>query len=425
MKKFIESVVCRSCKSSNLTDLFSLGDQYVTAFPPKGHEKDGILAPLDIMMCLDCKLVQLKHTVERDEMYREYWYVSGMNQTMRDALKDVADAGMALVNLHSGDSVIDIGSNDGTLLANYPDDVLKIGYEPARNIWEKSVGNLSGTNFKLYNDYFSHKGHTAKIITTIAMFYDLDDPDEFVRNIYASLDSDGIWINQQNYLLTMLNQNTFDNISHEHLCYYSLTSMEEILGRHNLQVIDVEENDINGGSFRAYITRKGSSVKPFIGASARIETMREREAKAGLGTLVPYAEFYQRICQARDSTRRFILDQRKVGKTFYLYGASTRGHVILQFYGLNKHLIKGAAERNPEKWGLVTIGTGIPIMSEEEVRNLHPDFMICLPYAFKREFVEREAEYIKNGGSLIFPLPVFEVVNKDSAYIMGPPVGYA
>lgn len=417
LRSYKEISVCRSCKSSNIIDLFSLGDQWLTDFPDPGYERDGIVMPLALMLCQDCEFVQLKNTVDQNAIYGRpmYWYKSGINNTMKLALKDVVNKAQQVVPLKDGDKIIDIGSNDGTLARMYPEYVKKIGFEPSYNVWDESNDNLW---YKSFNDYFSYKGEVAKIITSCAMFYDLDDPSQFLQDIRASLDINGIWIDQQNYLTTMLENLTFDNISHEHLGYYSFKAFENLLNRHELEIIDVEVNGVNGGSFRSYIRRKPSAVNPLPGAAERIAAIRAREDAMELNTRKPYDLFYNHAINIRSKLNLFITGEKARGKSIWVYGASTRGQVILQYCGLDKTLIDGCSERNPDKYGKVTIGTGIPITDEETARKAKPDYFLVLPYSFKNEFLVREAAFLESGGAFIFPLPEVEIVNKDRRFTL-------
>ncbi len=267
---------CRVCGSNKLIPILSLGDQYVTNFVDDA-KGDYPHAPLELVLCNvkdgGCGLLQLRHTVERDLMYRKYWYKSGISTTMVKALADIASAAERLVNLSTGDIVIDIGANDGTLLRQYKTPgLVTVGFEPS-NLWKLGIEG----NSKIINDYFNYESFRrelgskkAKVITSIAMFYDLEDPNTFVEDIKKCLDENGVWIIQMNYLGLMLENNTFDNISHEHLEYYSLLSLLNLLDKHNLEAFDVELNDVNGGSFRIYIKHKGGNVQGFFGHEERL-----------------------------------------------------------------------------------------------------------------------------------------------------------
>lgn len=410
---------CRLCKSTNLTPILSLGDQYVTNFVDSPSEND-VKIPLELLLCDiksgGCGLLQLKHTTSLELLYKQYWYLSGINQTMRNALADITDKAEKLVRFKQGDIVVDIGSNDSTLLRSYKTNgILLVGFEPATNLMkDASVGTT-----KIINDFFNSdaferefENKKAKIITAIAMFYDLDDPNKFVSDIARILDKDGVFIIQQNYLASMLKQNAFDNISHEHLEYYSLLSLANLLKRHNLEIFDVELNDLNGGSFRTYIRHKGSqSTIPFYGSDKRLEDLQKSEKELGLDNRKVYDNFAARIDDIKEKVVSFINNELNKGKKVYVYGASTRGNTLLQYFGLDSELITAAAERNPMKWGKKTIGTLIPIISEEQARQEKPDYFLILPWAFLKEFREREKEFFQNGGKFIVPLPNFEVIS--------------
>ena len=401
---------CRSCKSKKLVDILSLGEQYISDFIDGNTKPEAY--PLSLVLCNSCSLLQLKHNVPPASLYTDrYGYRSGINSTMREHLAGIISSVEKMAKPKRGDIVVDIGCNDGTLLKAYKTPgLIRVGYDPIT----KFGLDFNRTDIRFVNDYFNGKTYKeffgdkkAKIITAISMFYDLEEPNEFVSDLSNIIHDDGIVVIQQNYLAEMLKQNAFDNIVHEHLEYYSLASLEPLLHRHGLMVFDVSTNDINGGSFRTYICKSGKRD-----SADSVYRLREYEKKLGLTEAKIYRDFADRI----SSIKKFLLDlikgEVKKGKTIYIYGASTRGNSILQYCGIDKRLIKKAIERNPEKWGKKIASTGIPIISEEEGRKERPDYMLVLPWFFKKEFIERETEYLKNGGKLIFPLPQVEVIDK-------------
>ncbi len=408
-KKHYKTVTnCRVCEG-NLKPILDLGEQYIINFPDGESTEEALTAPLSMYMCenKDCSLVQLAHTVDPDMLYREFWYKSGVNQTMRDELSSITTAINEKVNLKSGDIAIDIGSNDSTLLKSYSVEGLRtVGFEPATNLMEEARKDVT----MVVNDYFNGKsfnanfaGEHARAITSIAMFYDLPDPNAFVGELADILADDGVWINQMNYLGTMLSKNAFDNISHEHLEYYSLSSLNFLLARHNLEVFDLELREINGGSIRAYICKKGAyKVEQSV-----TDLLKEEEV---LKTQAPYDAFVASIDTNKKKMRDFIQAEKSEGKSFYVYGASTRGNTLLQYFGIDYKDIVAAADRNPIKWGKKMVGTNIPIKSEKDCRESNPDYFLVLPWSFRKEFYEREQDFLKKGGKLIFPLSEFEVV---------------
>ena len=408
---------CRVCNSA-LETILDLGEHYVSDFP-NPDDLPGSKAPLEMALCKRCRLLQLRHTVDPNEMYRNYWYKSGTNQTMRDALADIANKAETLIHLKDGDAVLDIGCNDGTLLASYrTGGIVKVGIDPS-NVAELARKIAD----KLVIDFFTAEAfqremgeQRAKIITSIAMFYDLEDPNRFVSDIKRALDLDGLWIIQMSYLPLMLKTNEFGNICHEHLEYYSLQSLEYLLNLHGFEIVDVELNDINGGSLRAYIRNRGADIVDFgdatyrAFAADRVQAMRESEIKLGLADKPVYAEFAMRVERIRQDTMQFVQNAVAQGKKVYVYGASTKGNTVLQYFGLDHTLITAAAERNPDKWGRVTVGTKIPIISEAEARSAKPDYFLILPWHFLEEFMAREHDYLYSGGRFIVPFPYFTLI---------------
>jgi NDP-4-keto-2,6-dideoxyhexose 3-C-methyltransferase len=411
---------CRVCNSS-LESIFSLGDQYVSNFLTP-EQPDGPKAPLELVLCSRCRLLQLRHTVPADAMYKNYWYRSGTNQTMRDALADIAKKAESLMHLREGDAVLDIGCNDGTLLASYETDgIYRIGFDPAENlaVFSRKIADTLVTGFFESEDFDDNpklKGRRPKVVTSIAMFYDLEDPNRFVADIKKVMHPDGLWIVQMSYLLLMLKTNDFGNICHEHLEYYSLQSFEYLLNLHDFVLVDVELNDVNGGSFRAYIRNRNADENAFGSesyrheAQDRVAALREKESKMGLDRIEPYLEFATRVERVKRDVSGFIRDHVRQNEKVYVYGASTKGNTMLQYFGLDSSLISAAAERNPDKWGKVTVGTRIPIVSEAEARAAKPDFFLVLPWHFVDEFTAREKDYLSSSGRFIVPLPHFALI---------------
>lgn len=420
-KKYKKIVKCRSCGSRELKDILNLGRQSIVGFTIE--KKKPILAPLVLTLCNNCKLLQLKHTTKPEFLWNEeYGYRSGVNKTMRNELKDIAQKAEELANLKPSDVVLDIGCNDGTLLDSYETDkIFRFGIDPSHNVVSlafRTLEKYGEDNFSLTIDFFNKNVYQksadkkAKIITAIAMFYDLDNPNKFLDDINKIMNDEGIFIIQQNYLVDMLNNNAFDNILHEHLEYYSLTSLINLLKKHSLEVFDVTTNNINGGSFRTFIKKSGSNISS-QGGKERVDRMLKKEGQAGLLSAKTYENFAKRVKNIGEKLKNFLKKEVKKGKTVHVYGASTRGNSLLQFYGIDNKLIKAASERNPYKWGKITLGTNIPIISEKESRSLNPDYYLALPWYFRDEFLEREKDFLTSGGKFIFPLPKFEVVGKN------------
>ncbi len=410
---------CRVCGQGNMQPVLTLGEHSVSTFVTNMDE-EAVKAPLELVLCDSgaggCGLLQLKHTVDNEVMYRNYWYRSGVNQTMIAALGDIAHRTEEMVALKPGDVVIDIGSNDNTLLKSYSVKGLQsIGFEPARSILPYAKEGAT----RVVNDFFSREGVAAlnlsspvKVITAIAMFYDLEDPNKFVGDMKSCLADDGMIVIQQAYLPVMLRDNIFDNICHEHLEYYSLLSMEALFGRHGLEVVDVELNDVNGGSFRTYITHQGGQVKHLQpGAQERLEQMRQTERAMRLGSRQVYLDFAARVENIKRQVTAFVKSEVATGKKVYVYGASTKGNTLLQYCGLDDSLITAAADRNPDKWGRRTVATNIPIVSEAEARAAKPDYFLVLPWHFMAEFKQREQAWLNGGGKFIVPLPQFDVIS--------------
>jgi hypothetical protein len=334
---------------------------------------------------------------------------------MRDHLAGIARAAEKMVGLQADDLVVDIGCNDGTLLKSYRTPGLQIlGFDPASNI----VQYARADGVEVVNDFFSAASFLAagpkkkaKVVTSIAMFYDLENPHLFVGDVKAVLHEEGVWVLELSYLPTMLKMNSFDTICHEHLQYYSLAPMERLFAEHELQVQDVELNDVNGGSFRLFVTH-ARRRHPSPEAGERVQTLRLQEFELALETDAPYALFRKNIRKIRTDLRAFLTKAKKQKKLVHGYGASTKGNTTLQFCGITPDLLPAIADRNPDKWGSRTIGTDIQIISEEESRKKRPDYYLVLPWHFIPEFKKREAEFLDRGGKFVLPMPLVHVVGR-------------
>jgi NDP-4-keto-2,6-dideoxyhexose 3-C-methyltransferase len=400
---------CRLC-GGRLDSVLHLGNLSLSDFPPADAQPEPRV-PLDLCACHVCGTVQLRHTVPPDILFRQYWYRSGINEIMRAELADVVTQALAQVGrLTQHDRVVDVGANDGTLLAAYRTqprarDITRIAFEPATNLQEI----LHPQTEVLIADYFpaglQQVGGAAgrvKILTSIACFYAVDAPDAFVEAVADLLHPEGIWIVQFQDLDQMIKATAFDNITFEHLVYYSLASFEQLLVPHGLKIIDAVSRAINGGSYRLTVAR--GAHKP---ATGRVDTLRAREA--GCQSWETLERFAWRVGQVREQITATVGSLREQGRTIDLYAASTKANTTLQYCGLGPDAIRQAWERSPEKVGRQTV-TGIPIVSEETGRADPPDALLLGAWQFKDAFVQREADYLRRGGSMIVPLPAVEIV---------------
>ncbi len=361
-----------------------------------------------------CGLLQLAHSFPPEILYANYWYRSGTNATMRDHLASVVKSALSLVPT-STPTVLDIGCNDGTLLSNYSATSKRYGVDPsdiAREIVDGTV--VVNTVFPSAQAEKILPRNGIDIVTSIAMFYDLESPVEFATSIKKLRSDDGIWIFEMSYLPLMLIQNSFDTICHEHLEYYSLAALEAIVARAEMRIFKVAINDINGGSIRCYACPASNSSYGTSEDRALLHALRVKEFQMELDTDTPYLAFQQRIDTLKNELNNLLFNIRSKGETVHIYGASTKGNVLLQWYGINRVMVDCAADRNPEKAGSRTLGTDIPIVSEAESRAAKPDYYLVLPWHFKSEFLERERDAIFSGTKMIFPLPEVEVVSTEN-----------
>lgn len=403
--------------------LFSLGDLYVSDFI--NVDTDARAGKHDMTLVIDERYgaARLEKCTPIHSMFGKYWYRSGINQTMKTELKGIVDSVTSVQKLNEGDLWLDIACNDGTLLSFVPDGIKKLGIDPAEDSF---VAESSKIADDIVQDYFTlenfkkskFKKKKAKVVTCIAMFYDLDEPVDFLKDVSKVMDDDGLFVIQMSYTPLMIKQLAFDNICHEHVYYWGLASMEKLLKKAGLKIVDCQVNDVNGGSFRIYIKKKKSAVTSFATApyrdvcNVRVESLLKWEKGLKLDKEEIWLDFFNRIEALKKETVDFIKAEKAKGKVICGYGASTKGNTLLQYFGLDNTLIDAIAERSPYKFGLKTIGTNIPIKSEEEVRAMNPDYMLVLPWHFIAEFVKREDEFLSKGGKFIVPCPTFEIIGK-------------
>jgi cyclopropane fatty-acyl-phospholipid synthase-like methyltransferase len=401
---------CRICNSSKLIDIIKLGEQYITSRFPVYGDFSTPKTRVDLCICENCRLLQLRQTTFSSELYEyEYGYCSGISNTMREHLKKYQIEILSKINLNIGDTILDIGSNDSTMLQYYSKDLIRIGVDPTGAQFSQFYGDckLLPTYFTL-NNFKERFGETkCKIISSISMFYDLPEPITFARDIYNILEDDGIWTCEQSYLIDMLEKNSIDTICHEHLEYYSLKQIKYIADNSNFKIIDIKFNNCNGGSFRIYFSK--SKSKKYDECVDLINEILQKEISYGLDTNEIFEIFINNCDKEIKKLIDFIDIVNKNGKKVYVYGASTKGNCLLQYANIGEDKIKYAVERNHKKIGKMT-STGIEIISEEKMRESPPDFLLVLPWHFKEEIIKRENDFLNGGGQFIFPLPKFEII---------------
>ncbi len=409
---------CRICANQHLVPVLDLGQQTLTGVFPRSPEEAITKGPLELVKCSEdagkgCGLLQLRHSYEANEMYGDnYGYRSGLNKSMVEHLGGRVRKILDIVTLNAGDLIIDIGSNDSTLLQAYPLSKLRlVGIDPTGIKFKKYYPR----HIELIPDFFSaaavrkHLGNArAKVITSIAMFYDLEAPTNFMKEIFDVLDEDGIWVFEQSYMPTMLEKDSYDTVCHEHLEYYAFKQIKWMADAVGFKVIDVEFNAANGGSFALTVAKKTSKVHRE--RTDLVDSILADEQRKGLSQLTPYAAFKERVNLQRDNLIRFVRELNAKGEKIFGYGASTKGNVILQYCGFTSKDIPYIAEVNPDKFGRFTPGTAIPIISEKEAKAMDPEYFLVLPWHFKDNIINREQVYLDGGGALVFPLPQIETV---------------
>lgn len=398
--------------------VLELGDHYVSDFIKPDDDRPRQRYSLDLYVDAALGAVRLKEQPPHSSMWGQYWYRSGINASMKRELGDIVEEITRRVRLKDDDVWLDIACNDGTLLSQVPKNIRRVGIDPC----DDSYVAESSKHGTIVQDYFSADAYAratdkkAKVITCIAMFYDLADPHPFVRDLYQCLDDDGLLVLQMSYTPLMIEQLAFDNICHEHVYYYDLTSIHKLFSQHGFKIVDCSLNDTNGGSFRISLQKIIAKESSFGSAPLRdvcrmrVAHISAAEKKAPITDARTWEDFGRKLNQLKDQVVTAVRDARAAGKTVYGYGASTKGNTLLQYFGLTRDDLVAIAERSPYKFGLYTVGTNIPIISEEEMRAARPDYLLVLPWHFIDEFESREADFFAAGGKMLVPCPRFKVL---------------
>lgn len=402
---------CRICGNRHLERVLDLGEQMLTGVFPREKNANVTVGPLRMVLCSGddtvCHLLQLEHTYDLPEMYGlNYGYRSGLNPSMVKHLRSKVERILSRITLAPGDLVIDIGSNDSTTLRSYPpDSATFVGIDPTG----VKFSQYYPPHIALIPDFFSGElvrrrfgDRKAKIITSFSMFYDLPAPMQFMQQVHEVLADDGIWVFEQSYMPTMLATNSYDTVCHEHLEFYGLRPIQWMCARVGFDILDVEFNDVNGGSFSVTVAKgSGKAVRPDV------RKILDLEREEGLHTTAPYLAFAQRVAASRDRLRAFLAEAHAQGRSVGALGASTKGNVLLQYCGLTPHDIEAIGEVNPDKYGAYAPGTWIPIVPESELLERAPDYLLVLPWHFRKFFTESPRFASAN---LVFPLPELDVV---------------
>jgi NDP-4-keto-2,6-dideoxyhexose 3-C-methyltransferase len=403
-----------------MEELLTLGNLYPSDFLDSNSGTTNNQVELKLILT-DDNFIRLEKVAPFSQMYGKYWYRSGMNRTMKKELQDIVHSILEIKKLKENDLWIDIACNDGTMFDFIPKNVIKIGIDPADDTYKQESekkSNLIIQDFFSYDVFKKSKygNQKAKVITTVAMFYDLDEPKKFLIDLKKILSDDGLWVLQLSYTPLMIKQLAFDNICHEHVYYYSLSDLKRLLDECGFKIMDCQLNSTNGGSFRLYVMKSESSENYFASqpyrdvANIRISSLLELEEKMKIHDKSTWSNFFDRINFLKRTTVDFIKKEKEKGKKIWGYGASTKGNTLLQYFGLDNNLITGIADRNISKWGKKTIGTNIPIYSEEQMRTEKPDYLLVLPWQFIDEFKDREKDFLIDGGKFIVPCPKFEII---------------
>ena len=410
--KYRKIIHCRLCYSKKLKQIINFGSICLSSAFPYKNSKFNKIIPMIFGICKNCKAAQLLHNYDLKELYNEdYGYRSGINQSMIDHLTGITNDIKKIVKFQREDYVLDIASNDATLLKSYKSSKINyVGIDPTINNYKKYYPK----NFKAKSALFSKhkylnlsKKQKAKVITSIAMFYDVQNPNEFVSDIKDILREDGIWVMEMYYLPILLKYNAYDSICHEHITYFTFNHISYLCKKNNLRIFKVSLNLMNCGSIRYFICHNNAQFKSDYNSIKKC-----RKLEKGLSSSKSFFNFRKKVKYLSKKLNFEIKKIKRKKKTVHIYGASTKGNISIQYSKLNVKDISFAADRNPMKWNRKMPGSNIPIISEKTSRSKNPDFYLVLPWHFKKEFIQREKKFLINGGKLIFPLPQIEIVSK-------------
>lgn len=400
---------CRNCRKKNLIKLFTLGNQYFTGKFIKYGDKVK-KAPINLSICKKCKLVQLKDRYNLKYMYGpDYGYRTGINKTMSLHVKKITKILSKKVNLKKNDFVLDIASNDGTLLNYYNRNIKTFGIDPVLDKYKLYYKNI---DYKK-NDFFNKNAiksktkNKFKIITALSVFYDLNNPNKFLKDVHDILDENGLFLLEFADLASLIKLNMFDTICHEHAEYYSTKVLTKMFEKNDLRLLQINKNDINGASKQFLLSKKNSKFKS---NNKNIINILKEEKLLKLDDPKMYSKFFTKIKKIGKELKTFLDRQIKKNKVIHGYGASTKGNTLLQFFKIGQRQISFISDRNPDKYGLKTPGTNITIISEKKSRSLKPDFYLVLPWHFKKEILKREIKIRKKGTRFIFPLPKLTII---------------
>ena len=419
MKNFKETVNCRVCDNTT-TELIKISEQYIGATFVKSNDNNKlstIKIPMTLMMCEHCKLVQLKETTNPSLLYTNYFYRTGINDTMKNDLSELVTSIDEHVEFNDGDTCIDIGANDMVMLTMFDNKLNRVGVEPAKNInWDNIDSDIQIVNdfFTKENVYEKHSDIKAKSITCCACFYDMDNPNKVTSDIKELLHDDGVVVIQISYLLATVKDMNWQDIVHEHLEYYSLKTIEYLFEKNGLSIYHATTNFVNGGSLRIYATHSSRNLPK----TSEYHKILAEEEKYALDEIDTYTKFNERINDVTVKIKKYILNEIDNGSKVFALAASTKGNMLLQLCGLDNTIIPYISDRNPEKYGLFTLGTNMEVISEEKARSLKPDIMFVLTFHFKDEIVKREKEYLDNGGKLLFVMPYPYYIDKNGKHII-------
>lgn len=407
-----ENFKCRSCGSKRVKQILDLGmHPWCNAFLSKSEKGKEKKYPLNLCRCEKCTLLQIDYTVPKETMFSDHTYVSGTTKTLTTHFRDLAKENIEQFNLKETDFIYDIGGNDGTQMRQYVDLGIKnsINVESAKNIADISIQNGITTIVDYFNEPLVEnildegKFKKAKLINASGVFFHLEELHSVIKGIKLLLKDDGVFVVQCMYAGDMIDNLAFDGIYHEHLCYYTLYSLEYLLRQYGLVVFDAYHSDIHSGSIIVKV--KKEECKKYK-TSKRYYELKFKDTKYVSEDAV--LEFAEKVRNSKGILKKRLKELKNQGKSIYCYGAPAKGNTLLNYMSIDSKIIDKVVEINHLKTGLFTPGTHIPIVSEIEADR--PDYYLLLSHNFKKEIMEKNKNIIKKGTKFIIPFPELEII---------------
>ncbi|NOT47446.1 MAG: class I SAM-dependent methyltransferase [Acidobacteria bacterium] len=415
MKNHYKRKACRACGGERLRPFITLGPTPLanSFLKSRSEFEREAFYPLDVYFCEECSLVQLADVVDPKILFGNYIYLTGTANTIVSHNQQYAETVVDFLQLNGDDLVIEVASNNGSLLRCFREQGIRtLGIEPAENI--AAIANADGieTVNKFFNSATANKivseyGSARAVIGNNVLAH-VDDTQDFLRGCKTLLRDDGLVIVEVPYLKEFVDLVEFDTIYHEHLCYFSVTSLMRLCDAVGLSIIRVDRVQVHGGSIRVYAEKK----EKHSNHAAAVIAIAEDERKAGLTTQETFENFAEKTRNTREKLYSLLESLKAEGKSIAAYGAPAKGNTLLNYCGIDTRLLDFAVDKNPLKVGLFTPGAHLQVLPVSAVLERQPDYLLILAWNFASEIMQQQSEFEARGGRFIIPIPEPRIVEK-------------